>query len=343
METMMLCQGEIQSHCTDISDSALALVRSAIHSRSIDCVYTVVQLITYNQEQFNNLRGIIDEVMYNFTNYYYAAGENYTEHPYYMVELEEGQQVDDFHEKYYDKNPLFKVEYEKLSDTNIKVLFSIKDRDKYLQALDGYCFNYGYDCVENDECNILTCEAQNKQLYNLLTENDYNLSNFIVNDLKYIKALCYNEYKDKLSMHNFCLDFDKDNKLIFKCMVDATYFVKNYGKDDIAEGNNKGTKSKTDKPKKRRPHFTQAVQELYDYIKTRAELRKYNIYIEDLVGEDRRNKLYTSRGTLTTMVSRLNEQYREMTLDDTVTLMRYSKTDECYIIKDIWNNETVIH
>ena len=42
--------------------------------------------------------------------------------------------------------------------------------------------------------------------------------------------------------------------------------------------------------------------------------------------------------TLTTMVNRLNEQYREMIQDESVTLMRYDKTLECYMIKDIWNN-----
>lgn len=334
---MEFMQGEIQSHSVDVLDSSLALIRSAMSVRDIDFITNKIEFVVNDQEQYDNLNTIIDCAMTTFTNYYYVAGENYVEHPYYGVTLRVGEPLTDYNKHYYDNNPLFKLEYKKLSDTCTQVLFSIKNKDKCKQALDEYCFSYGCDCVYSDEFNTLTCEAQDKQLYNLLTEKDYNLSNFIVDDLKYMKALCYNEYKDKLSISNVSLNFNENNELICKCTVSAMEFVENYGKDDISEGTKQEAKTKTDKPKKARKHFSSAVQELYDYIRTYAEVRDYQIYPSELIGE-KPTKLYDKMGTLTTMVNRLNEQYREMILDESVTLMRYDKTLECYMIKDIWGN-----
>lgn len=234
---MELCADEIQAYCNDILDGSLALICSVLSVNN-------VEFITYNQEQYDNLNRIIDDVMSKFTNYYYAAGDNYTKHPYYNVTLSVGEELKDYHKNYFDNNPIFKVEYEKLSDTTIRILFSIKDKDKCLQALDEYCSSYGCDIVFNDEVNLLTCEAQDKNLYNLLTENDYNLSNFVVNDLKYIKALCYNEYKNKLVITNVFLDFDKDNKLAFKCTIADEGFVEGFGKGDTA----KDVNTETQKP-----------------------------------------------------------------------------------------------
>ncbi len=228
---MELCKGEIQAYCADISDRSLALIRSALPLKSVSIVLNDVELITHNQEQYNCLDRIIDEAMTNFTNYYYAAGENYSEHPYHNVILNEGEELKDYHKNYFENNPIFKVKYEKLSDTTTKTLFSIKDKDKCIQALDEYCFRYGCDEVVNDEVSLLTCEAQDKQLYNLLTENDYNLNNFVVNDFKYIKALCYNEYLDKLDIVSIDFDFSEENKLICKCIISADKFVKEFRKD----------------------------------------------------------------------------------------------------------------
>ena len=89
--------------------------------------------------------------------------------------------------------------------------------------------------------------------------------------------------------------------------------------------------------KKARKHFSPSVQDLYNYVKTYAQARNYQIYTYELIGE-KPEKLYETMGTLTTMVNRLNEQYREISHDDTVTLMKYDKTLECYMITDVWNN-----
>lgn len=327
---MEFCSEYIQAYCNDVLDGSLALIRSALFANNIE-------FISYNQEQYNNFSVIIDDIMTNFTQYYYAVGDNYLEHPYYLETLVQGQELKDYHKNYYDNNPIFKVKYEKLSDTTTRIMLSVKDRNKCIQALDEYCSSYGCDMVFNDSMNILTCEAQDKQLYNLLTENDYNLSNFVVNDPKYIKALCYNEYEDKLVITNVFLDFDKDNKLVFKCTIADKGFVENSGKDNIAENAEREAKARADKPKKPRKHFSPSIQDLYNYIKTYAQTRDYQIYPYELVGE-RPKKLYENMGTLTTMVNRLNEQYREISHDNIVTLMRYDKTLECYMITDIWNN-----
>lgn len=335
---MELKQGEIQAHCTDISDGALALVRSVLSIRSISILKGGFEFITDTPEQYNSLNNIIDEVMTTFTDYYYAASEeNYLEHPYYQVTLYEGEELKDYHKNYFDNNPLFKVEYERLSDTTNRIAFSVKDKDKCLQALDDYCSKYGYDELWNDEANMLTCEAQDKQLYNLLTEKDYNLNNFVITDIKYIKALCYNEYKEKLSIANATIGIDENNKPVFRCTIADEGFVEGYGKDDNVEDVKAEAKAKADKPKKVRKHFSPSVQDLYNYIKTYAQARDYQIYPYELIGE-KPEKLYENMGMLTTMVNRLNEQYREIIQDETAFIMKYDKTLECYMIKDIWNN-----
>ena len=136
---------------------------SALSLKFIGFVTSNVELITYNQEQFNALDKIIDDIMFNFINYYYVAGENYVEHPYYQVELVSGEVMKDYQENYYDNNPLFNISYQKLSYTSTKLSFSIRDKNKCLEALQEYYLCYGCDCVYNDECNVLTCEAQDKR------------------------------------------------------------------------------------------------------------------------------------------------------------------------------------
>lgn len=335
---LQLCAGEIQAYASDVLDESLALIHSALSIKSIDIILYDISIITHNQEQFNTLNRVIDDIMCNFTQYYYVAGDNYLEHPYYFETFEEGQILEDYHENYYDKNPLFKVEYEHLSETTTKVLFSIKDKEKCIQALDEYCSSYGFDGIYNDNENILTCKAKDKQLYELLTENDYNLQDFIVNDFKYMKAICYNEYLNKMCISNVYIGFDEDNKLACRCTISDEGFVENFGKSDNTSRIEESANIQVSKQKKARKHFSSSVQELYNYIKTYAKSRDYQIYPSELIGSDRRTKLYETMGTLTTMVNRLNAQYREIIRDDTVTLMRYDKTLECYMITDIWNN-----
>lgn len=53
IDEMELCKGEIQAHGTDISDGALALVRSAIFIRDCNFIKNNVELIVYNQEQYS--------------------------------------------------------------------------------------------------------------------------------------------------------------------------------------------------------------------------------------------------------------------------------------------------
>lgn len=332
---MELCQGEIQAHCTDLKDGALALVRSALFTRSIPFIKKDLELITYNTEQSITLSDIISDIMHNLTDYYYAAGEHYSEHPYYLQTITEGQIIDSRY--YYDDNPIFKVKYEKLSDTTTKILFSIKDKEKCIEALDEYCLSYGYDVVFSNEDNILTCEAQDKRLYKLLTADDYNLNNFVVKDLKYIKAICYNEYLKKIGISDIEIGFDSDNKLTLKCIISAQEFVEKYGKDTSVEDNGHTPVAKTNKTQKTRKHFAPSVQDLYDYIKKYAPAKNFEIYKQDLIGEDRRNKLYCGMGELTTAVNRLNKQYKEISNSD-ITLMKYDKFLDCYKITDIWNN-----
>lgn len=324
-----LCKGEIQAYCNDVLDYSLALIRSALSIKDLNFITNNIELTIYNQEQLNILDKIINDVMFNFTNYYYASADNYVEHPYYMEPLVEGDMLYDYNEKCIEGNPLFKLEYENISDAKTKILFSIKDKEKCIQALNEYLSNYCCDCIYNDEANILTRDAQDKQLYELLAENDYNLCNFVVNDIKYLKAICYNEYQKKITIGNISLDFDASNKLTFKCIINASEFVEDYGKSITIKNVN------NDKPKKHRQHFAPSIQVLYDYLKKYAPAKNYEIYKSDLIGEDRKNKLYCGMGELTTAVNRLNEQYKEISNTD-ITLMKYDKFLDCYTITNIW-------
>ncbi len=330
---MELCKGEIQAYCWDVSEGALALIRSALSIRNLSFILSDVEITTYNNEQSCCLDNIINDIMFNFTEYYYAVDDNYLDHPYYRVPLVVGEEVKDYHKNYFENNPLFEVKYERLSDTSQKVLFRIKDKRKCIQALDVYLSNFGCDQVFNDDMNLLTCETQDKQLYKLLTEDEYNLNNFVVIDLKYIKAICYNEYLDKISISNVSIDFDENNNLKFRCIISACGFVEEYGKDSTTE--NEKQEAKADKPKKPKKNFSPSVKELYDYIKTYAPAKGFQIYKEDLIGDDRRNRLYAGMGMLTTMVNRLNKEYREISNRD-ITLMKFDKFLNCYIITNIW-------
>lgn len=339
---MELCKGEIQAYCTDILDCSLPLILSTLRSNfernffSFEPDYTV-EIITYNSDQFDALNKIIDDIMSNFTNYYYTHGDNYVEHPYYLVNLEEGAILEDYHKRYYDNNPIFSVNYEDMSDTTTKVIFSIKDRNKCFEALQEYYSSYYYDSVFDDNANILTFKAQEKQLYELLTENNYNLNNFVINELKYIKAICYNDYIEKLSILRIEVDFNAANELVCKCIIADNGFVEDYRKPNILESETEEANVKSERIKKPRTHFSPSVQDLYDYLKRYAPAKNFEIYKEDLIGEDRRNKLYTGMGILTTMVNRLNKEYREISHTD-ITLMKYDKFLNCYLITDIWKD-----
>lgn len=97
---MQLCKGEIQSHCSDVLDGSLALVHSALSVRDLIFIKNNVEVLVHNQEQSNILDKIIDDVMYNFTNYYYATKDNYLEHPYLGYYLVAGEEIKDYHENY---------------------------------------------------------------------------------------------------------------------------------------------------------------------------------------------------------------------------------------------------
>ena len=79
----------------------------------------------------------------------------------------------------------------KKEDDGYKLTLSIDDTDKLIQALTSYYTRYEVDDLVNDYENMLLKEAHEKNLLDVLTADKYNLSYFHVNDIKYIKPICY--------------------------------------------------------------------------------------------------------------------------------------------------------
>ncbi len=217
----------------------------------------------------------------------------------------------------------------KKEDDGYKLTLSIDDTDKLIQALTSYYTRYEVDDLVNDYENMLLKEAHEKNLLGVLTADKYNLSYFHVNDIKYIKPICYGIIKETIMLHKANIKLNEDSEVIdFKCIIDCFDFV-----EDTKKQKPQIKQSKS----KRRTHFAPSVQDLYDYIKRYAPAKNYEIYKEDLIGEDRRNKLYCGMGELTTAVNRLNQQYKEISGSDK-PLMKYDKFLNCYIITNIWED-----
>lgn len=217
----------------------------------------------------------------------------------------------------------------KKEDDRYKLTLSIDDTDKLIQALTSYYTRYEVDDLVNDYENMLLKEAHEKNLLGVLTADKYNLSYFHVNDIKYIKPICYGIIKETIMLHKANIKLNEDSEVIdFKCIIDCSDFV-----EDTKKQKPQIKQSKS----KRRTHFAPSVQDLYDYIKRYAPAKNYEIYKEDLIGEDRRNKLYCGMGELTTAVNRLNQQYKEISGSDK-PLMKYDKFLNCYIITNIWED-----
>ena len=217
------------------------------------------------------------------------------------------------------------------------VTYKIISFEKLNQVIDSYLKKYEKDDLVG-EGNLLTFNAQNERLYKLLTEKEYNLFYFHVTDISYMKPICYAFHKNLISVWDIDIEFDEDSNItLFDFHADFTRYVdymKNKDKENMQKSKDKKNLIKS---KKRRKYFSPSVQDLFNYLKTYAPAKDFIIYPIDLIG-DRSNKLYENMGTLTTMVNRLNEQYREITHDETVTIMKYDKYSECYVITDIWNN-----
>lgn len=238
----------------------------------------------------------------------------------------------------------------------------IKVEDKVLlnKFLDDYSDSFEHDKLESDieKCNFKT---QLSQFTNVI-DATRKLTEYYVDKTEYVPVLLWGLRKELITFKDLDLSLFPNgeqrkqisaiekrkrkigsNEFDFSMIVDLSKFYDAYAASNRSENKKVKTKTKvvksdeSNKPKKRRKHFSPAIQELYDHIKTYAQARDYQIYASELVGE-KPDKLYENNGTLTTMVNRLNEQYREMIFDESVTLMRYDKTLECYMIKDIWNN-----
>lgn len=238
----------------------------------------------------------------------------------------------------------------------------IKIEDKVLlnKFLDDYSDSFEHDKLESDieKCNFKT---QLSQFINVI-DATRKLTEYYVDKTEYVPVLLWGLRKELITFKDLDLSLFPNeeqrkqisaiekrkrkigsNEFDFSMIVDLSKFYDAYATNDKIENKNVKPKTKvvksdeSNKPKKRRKHFSPRIQELFDYIKTYAEVRDYMIYPSELIG-DRPEKVCEDMGNLTSMVKRLNIQYQEMIQDETVSLMKYDRTLECYVIKDIWNN-----
>jgi len=302
--------GEFLDYNDDIKDVYLAVLMSAFFN-DVTC-----KVNSDNEKAM--LEDFVEGLLNSYLPYYYAFQENYHE-------FKEDDCVSDN-----------VIEFLHLDKDNTTVTFTNVNHDKLMQVFDSYFKKYLENDLESED-NILTCEAYNERLHNILTKEDYNLSRFHVKDISYIKPICYGYYNDQIFIHNMSIEFDENlNVKSFDCYADFTGFV-NYANEPKETKSPTSSKVTTSKPKRKRTHFSDSVQDLYDYIKKYAPAKNYEIYKEDLIGDDRRNKLYCGMGELTTAVNRLNNQYKEIYGLDK-PLMKYDKFLDCYLIQNVWDN-----
>lgn len=308
----------------DMPDKILAMLLSATCR---DIIWTV-----QTEKQLAEIYNLFENVANAFFYYLYDYEDNY-------LEQEEIEEVDEFDYASLSKKALASGNFTIGSDSwtlssdkdvdGFKLTLSLDDEDKFKQAMKSYFSHFELDDLINEDENILLKEAHEKNLLDMMTADKYNLSHFHVCDIKYIKPVCYGIIQNTIFLYDSKIELNSDFEVInFKCTIDGTDFV---------EVQKKEKTKKQQVNKKPRTHFSPSVQDLYDYIKRYAPAKNYEIYKEDLVGEDRQNKLYAGMGMLTTMVNRLNKEYKEISNTDT-TLMKYDKFMDCYLVNNIWNN-----
>lgn len=329
---MVIEKALLEAFNDDIPNKVMAMLVSAMCGDVVWAVKT--------EEQLSETLALFEDMGNTFTYYYYDYEDNeyLQEDEIYdvdgieklIVENSESSLINstDNDKAIYCGSNSWTLTTKKKAD-GFKLTLSIEDNDKLIQALNSYFTRYETDDLINEYENILLKEAHEKNLLDVLTADKYNLSYFHVDDIRYIKPICYGIIKETIFLHRANIKLNEDSEVTeFKCIVDCTDFVEGTKKQkQQVQQNNNG---------KQRKHFSPSVQDLYDYIKRYAPAKNYEIYKEDLIGEDRRNKLYCGMGELTTAVNRLNQQYKEIS-GSTKTLMKYDKFLDCYIITNIWN------
>lgn len=326
---MKIEKGLLEVFNDDMPDKILAMLLS---STCKDVTWTV-----QTEEQFEKVCNLFENVANAFYYYLYDYEDNYLEQEE-ICELDKSNNDASVFTPLSEK-ALVSGNFTISSDSwtlssnketdGYKLKLSLDDEDKFKQALKSYFLHFEFDDLINEDENMLLKEAHEKNLLDIMTTDKYNLSYFHVCDIKYIKPICYGIVQNTIFLHDSKIELNNDFEVMnFKCTIDGTDFVENQKKEKI---------KKQQTNRKPRTHFSPSVQDLYDFIKRYAPAKNYEIYKEDLVGEDRRNKLYAGMGMLTTMVNRLNKEYKEISNTDT-TLMKYDKFMDCYLVKNIWEN-----
>lgn len=125
---------------------------------------------------------------------------------------------------------------------------------------------------------------------------------------------------------------DKFNEIIKRPCIVSSEFKKN---------NRKLTSSKKPapaKPTKRRKYFSQKIMILYNQIKKLAKSRGYQISPDELIDIDGEQGLPTCMKNLTSALTNLNKQYREIVNDENATITTYDRSSETYLITPVWEN-----
>lgn len=226
----MIEKGLLEAFNDDIPNKVMAMLVSAMYG---DVVWQI-----RTEEQLSETMSLFEKMGNAFSYYYYDYGDNEYKQEIYDYD----DSVEEFilensvpalvnskekDKMIYSASNSWILQAQK-EDDNYKLTLSINDKDKLMQALTSYYTHYEVDDLINEYENMLLKDAHEKHLLDTLTADEYNLSYFHVNNIKYIKPICYGIIKETIFLHKAIIKLNEDSEVIdFKCIIDCTDFVEN--------------------------------------------------------------------------------------------------------------------
>jgi len=228
---MIIEKGLTEAFNDDIPNKVMAMLVSAMYG---DVVWQIK-----TEEQLSETMTLFEDMANSFVYYYYDYQDNIYQQEdliYDESDIEEFIEENSVHslvESTTDNKSIncashsWTISARKEAD-KFKLTLSINDKDKLMQALTSYYTHYEVDDLINEYENMLLKEAHEKHLLSTLTADEYNLSYFHVNDIKYIKPICYGIIKETIFLHKAIIKLNEDSEVVdFKCTIDCTDFVEN--------------------------------------------------------------------------------------------------------------------
>lgn len=225
----MIEKALLEAYSEDIPNDFMAILLSAING---DVTWEI-----QTEEQLSKLVESLEMISNTFIYYYYDYKDNWS-----LQNISEDYLEEDITENIINADTCdfcistdcWEVLCEKL-DTGFNITFSILDKEKLEQALKSYFVRYEENTLLCDYGNPLHRNDYDKLLYNLMTEYDYNLFQFHITDIKYVKPIFYNMLiQNSIVLYETTIELNKDSQITnFDCVIDGRYFVEEYKEQKI--------------------------------------------------------------------------------------------------------------